>query len=200
MKITIPRNYLKACAIFASHDQIRYVLNGVYVEPDETGATLCATDGRRLFALRVESKPGGRDLNPFIIPRTLIDAAPKQVPKTSGLIVEYADGRVSMEGETTVSAKAVGGKYPEWRSIVPSKPAQPLTQLHLDMSFLADFGKAFKMLFKNSQCHIGAADETSAMTIRPSGTKPECFGVLMPTRTVIDFKIPAWAKTKEDAK
>lgn len=197
MKIQIQRNFLKACDLFASRDATRYVLNGVYVEPDETGAVLCAIDDKRLLAVRIESTPDGDNLKPFIIPNELIASLPNYAPKQGALTVGFDGVTVSVSGDKTVTMPAICGKYPNWRSTVPLAPSVPLAKIRLNMKQLSVFEKAFYLLFRDTGITIEAASETDVMVIRSNHTSADCIGLLMPSRCAAEKTIPKWALVKE---
>lgn len=171
--LTIPTNVLKAALICASTEQVRYYLNGVYVDP--TGF-LVSTDGHRLFCAQIDLG----DQSPFdgwIIPR---DAIKQALNGYKGDTIEITQTRVGV-----VSCRPIDGSFPDWRRVLPSDtpnnvPAQ------FNPAYVADFGKIGDLLSGKRKgevlpCQIHHnGDQPTPITFTAD---PSCFGVLMPIRS-----------------
>lgn len=117
MKIQFPRTYLAAAAQFMAANNIRYYLNGVYVEI-LTGATrLVAIDGHICGVLRWPT--ANDEMCDVIIPAATVAL----VCKMKGDFVELAheEGRGwSLDG---VPFAPVDGKFPPYRRIIVTQPS-----------------------------------------------------------------------------
>ena len=171
--LTIPTNVLKAALICASTEQVRYYLNGVYVDP---AGFIVSTDGHRLCCAQIDLG----DQSPFdgwIIPR---DAIKQALNGYKGDMIEITQTRVGV-----VSCRPIDGSFPDWRRVLPSDtpnnvPAQ------FNPAYVADFGKIGDLLSGKRKgevlpCQIHHnGDQPTPITFTAD---PSCFGVLMPIRS-----------------
>jgi DNA polymerase-3 subunit beta len=193
---------LKATAINAGTEAIRYYLNGVCVEHTPDGPIFVATDGTRLIATRHD---WGIDratyFSPVIVPLSLIkrikinrkiDEATMTIePKEKGAIVIsiYYAGATYIED-------AIDGTFPDWRRVIPRECDGTLAQFNPD--YLAAFADAGRVL-GNGKCDVSVAIShnggSPALVRFWHEDKPiKSFGVIMPMRTnhVMDAP-PSWA-------
>ena len=171
--LTIPTNVLKAALICASTEQVRYYLNGVYVDPK---GFLVSTDGHRLFCAQIDLE-GQSPFEGWIIPREAIKQA---LTGHKGDTIEVTQTRVGV-----VSCKPVDGSYPDWRRVLPSDtPSNVPAQFN--PAYVADFGKIGDLLSGKRKgevlpCQIHHnGDQPTPITF---SADPSCFGVMMPIRT-----------------
>lgn len=132
MIITIPSNLFVAVALFRAIKDIRYYLNGVYLETGPLGARLVAMDGHTMGVGRIA---GSFPVASVIIPESLVRMVKSggRNPETVDLEFDetppWGDGTFQPRAVTlrtcdnTVSAPEVEGKFPDWRRICPSTPA-----------------------------------------------------------------------------
>lgn len=107
---TLRVNALRAALTHAADGDVRYYLNGIYV--DTAAGRIAATDGARLFIC-----DGPRaDCAPFILPRADVE----RVLKSLG--TEYGRGRAMSCAELPVTVQATGGKV--WITIEGANGAQ----------------------------------------------------------------------------
>ena len=110
--------YLKALSLLAAKKGLRDYLNGVYIEVKGKQAILVATDGATLGALRIDLDTEVQTAA-FIFPETLLAG----ITTKDFVEITYDSGSatISMEqGGKVLSAKAVEGRYPDWRRTIPS--------------------------------------------------------------------------------
>jgi DNA polymerase III sliding clamp (beta) subunit (PCNA family) len=144
-KLTVSLAYLRAARTHAATNDLRYYLQGVYLD---TGAgKIVATDGHRLF---VANARGVKSAYPsVIIPNETLDAALQQFrgeyargKNLGGVEVKITiDGtHIAIDTPTgSVTGKALDGTFPEWRRVVP-KPEDIGEQVPavLNTQYLAD--------------------------------------------------------------
>jgi DNA polymerase III beta subunit, central domain len=128
---------LKGVARAAAADDVRYYLNGVFIDAEHN--SLVATDGHRMHALRdiemIIAQPiqkqlfagQGRHQNPgrdgCIIPIAAINLI-LACSNPDNKVIDFsysADTRfvVMSCGSTTVGSKTIDGQFPDWQRIVP---------------------------------------------------------------------------------
>jgi len=113
--------------VFATdNESSRYALGAVLVEVKGDAVTLVATDGRRLSSVGCEHDLAVDDS------QTLVPARAMAV--ISRLAGNAGDAAVQLEataseivatiGGTTVTARLIEGRFPEWRKVVPERDAK----------------------------------------------------------------------------
>ncbi len=127
--LTVSLATLRAARTHAATNDVRYYLQGVYL--DTAAGKVVATDGHRLF---VANARGVKSNYPaVIIPNETIDAALKQFTgeyargKSLGAVdvtVTVDESHLAIGTPTgSVTGKALDGRFPEWRRVVPKPDA-----------------------------------------------------------------------------
>jgi len=116
--------------VFATdNESSRYALGAVLVEVQGDTVTLVATDGRRLSSFACEHDLAVDDSQTLVPARAMgiisrlagnAGDAAVQLEATSSEIVATVGG-------TTVTARLVEGRFPEWRKVVPERDAKATT-------------------------------------------------------------------------
>lgn len=139
-----PKHLPRLAAFMAVHD-IRYYLNGVYIEPaPQGGVFLVATDGHTLLAIHDSTGkmawPGDNEGRPVIVRVTpgAIAAAKVAAAASHRYRREFMGARVLVRGQrlsVAVDSQAavhdgelfvqagrchIEGKYPDWRKMLPA--------------------------------------------------------------------------------
>lgn len=113
---TIDTKALAACRHAAADKDVRYYLNGVLFEP--ATARLVATDGRLLFACKLNCEPVA-GAAPVIIPNELIDTVLKTARKQNVAELTIDGQRLSFAvAGNTYAGEAIDGNFPDWRRVV----------------------------------------------------------------------------------
>ena len=141
---------LKGVALAAGHQDIRYYLNGVFV--DAAHRALVGTDGHRMHvAERLDIQPTpacqlglfqdqprlSEDDSGFILPIAAIEVLLAGCSDAQAISFRYYSKpkiAVLTYGETTVRTKLIQGCYPDWQKVYtagtvnkPEKPSSPVT-------------------------------------------------------------------------
>lgn len=122
----------------ASKDPTREVLASPYLDTER--GVLVATDGRKITVLPVEVEEGDTTGH---VNTTAIKAARKLAKgvKNTHLSIACNGGLKTADG--TNHARYDGGKYPDWRQVVPDVPNDADTiELVVDVALLADVAKS----------------------------------------------------------
>jgi hypothetical protein len=134
MKVTFSRTHLKAVSRYMAKNDVRYYLNGVFVEASPQETRLIATDGHAMGILREQKAGDGlNDVSAivyFIIPDTAIKAmlafkSPSKILTDITITVpdDYAENpqaefRAEFAGNVMVF-KRIDGKFPDYQRVVP---------------------------------------------------------------------------------
>jgi len=127
--LTVSLAALRAARTHAAEKDVRYYLQGVYL--DTAAGKVVATDGHRLFAANARGVKSNYPA--VIVPNETIDAALKQFTgeyargKSLGAVdvtITIDETRVTIGTPTgSVTGKAIDGRFPEWRRVVPTPDA-----------------------------------------------------------------------------
>lgn len=152
--------YLPILAEFAATTDVRYYLNGFYVEPAHKrvgGVYLVATNGHAVVVIH---DPKGSAGAPGIyqIPKLLVgkcSPSSKKVHKAVGAEkMLHLDGRMATltmdgfpEDDIAVGCKLIEGKYPDVRRVMNQdfSSMQPISFLSLNASYLSRLSKIAKL-------------------------------------------------------
>lgn len=103
---------------------VRYYLNGLYLEPSNGTVRAVATDGNMLVVASDAYSKWEGDQAPVIVPRDAIEWAVKN--SKAGNIIVRLDGRVTCEvvasNSASMVATLVDGKFPDWKMVIPAGP------------------------------------------------------------------------------
>jgi hypothetical protein len=189
--IIIRNDLLRTAALFASTEQTRFYLNGVYAESVGNHLRLVATDGKVLFAAQI--KLGTHEPIKVIIPLDLIKRLPTTKRKFDyiDLVVEGEKVSLTYMG-TTVSADAIAATYPNYARIVPAETI--FETAHYDADQIALFGKAARLMGTSERPHVfNNGSGPAIVRVVPAAHVPNTsmFGLVMPlTLSQIDVTAP----------
>lgn len=137
MKISIQASAIRAATICAAKKDIRYYLQGVYINVAHRDyATVCGTDGHVLFAGRATIENMAGDLLPFnmIVP---LDVAKKIDKKAHAVILEsLPDGTYLLDGTRFAP---LDGRFPDYSRVIPKLDqiqAAPAAPGHFDYALI----------------------------------------------------------------
>jgi len=117
MKISIQASAIRAATICAAKKDIRYYLQGVYINVAHRDyATVCGTDGHVLFAGRATIENMAGDLLPFnmIVPLDII----KKIDKRAHAVIleSLPDGTYLLDGTRFAP---LDGRFPDYSRVIP---------------------------------------------------------------------------------
>lgn len=197
--IVVKTDHLRAALLFAASKDVRYYLNGVYLESSETETRLTATDGHCLGSLRSDAVNGmgGRSFLDLIIPSAPIVSALKLLPKgETDVCVSLQDGRWTLEaGGAKLPFEPIDGRFPDYRRVLPNnipdgKPAQ------FDPALLLRFAKAAVILKGKKGTALVHHHDAGSSALLTVSDFDDFAGVCMPIRTKpADFRRPHWMHT-----
>ena len=175
--VNIPARAFAAALKCAAKNDVRYYLNGVYL--DFPKGRIVATNGHIMFVGQIETAT----LPPVIVPRELVEGALRSLTKRAR---ETFDIAISIDGDAitlttagnSFSGNRIDGRFPEYERVVPLKVSGELAQFDADL--VATCADALRMYTQEPSPaweiqHNG--DSASLMTGRG------CLCVVMPCRT-----------------
>lgn len=186
-EVTVSLGHLKALKLFSGKKNIRYYLNGIYVEFNKYNTVFVATDGHRLLSAAIYNKETqhGRNTIGAIIPNETIDSLLKVKSSVGAAFIslEVQDNIVKKINIINDSIKLetlpINGKYPDFRRVFPESVSNQVG--HYDFSYLNDFTKAAQYISgkKNAHAILSQNGDNAALV---SLDYPDCAGVICPLR------------------
>jgi DNA polymerase III subunit beta len=129
VRFTMPADRLGAmlatAAPFATTDDSRYCLKGVYLHVDGDRLIAVATDGNRLAKVETEAPDGASDMPGVIVPADAVAVLMSTLRGLSGPVtVEATDVKLAVEaGTLRLVTKLVDGHFPDYGRVIPRWPA-----------------------------------------------------------------------------
>lgn len=215
---------LKAVSRIMAKADIRYYLNGVYVEATAKETVLVTTDGHRLLATRREAENTIDAPVNFIIPgdvvklmlancmaggRRLKDAVVRTIPvelREWPAGPRWAAPMFRLPGAPFLEFKPVEGKFPDWRKVIPKKIPANDKPTPFRPQYLVDFEDAARDLgnVSKSICAVTALHDGEMVVVRTAyAGDTGYFGVMMGLRDNDAASFagdrPAWAALPEES-
>lgn len=116
-QFTIQQSTLDAMLLIAGKKDIRYYLNGVYIEFDATTTRAVGCDGHKLGIFQSSVPSSNTGAGSIVIPRDVIE----NLPKKCGILAfaQISDTHWQIDtGATTVGFTPYDDKYPDFRRVV----------------------------------------------------------------------------------
>lgn len=185
--ILLPKDSLKAMAVLASKQDIRYYLNGVLVESTGAYTRLVATDGHLLGIYQISETAHEGKAFSIIIPNEII----AKLDKKDNFLSTNESGNWSIDG---ISFNPVDGKFPDYMRVLPTKPATG-ESAQFNPELISRFVKCSKLLNGSKLPTIAHNGGSSAFI--DIGID-RFVGIVMPMRNTVNLKeTPSWLKIKE---
>jgi len=203
MNITISSTIFAAAALFRGIEDIRYYLNGLYLETGANGARLVGCDGHQLAVAKLE---GCFPESSIILPGSLVAAVKSKTKAPQDVVLGFKEGHQQFEdqenakgvfvprditltvGEISTTAKELDGKFPDYRRVVPSEVDG--TSAQFDPSLINRINKACSILGYKSFVGIAYNGTSSGLSVIDDGFVV----VTMPFKTDPRKVSPAWVQ------
>lgn len=195
MNITIDARLFTACARVQSQEEVRYYLNGVYVQPHPNkGALMIATDGHRMMVAHDED---GTCIKPAIVklPKEALSYKFKDAPNDLKLSVS-TDGIASLGTFRSEAPVLIDGTFPDWAAVIRPVLANAKKRFYgkellgaasFSGKYLASFGSIadfLKGVKEGTPIRIISHNEADpALVLFPNDSR--VFGILMPMRASV---------------
>jgi hypothetical protein len=189
----------QAANICRSTEELRYYLNGVYVQPlPNGGVLLVATDGHRLVCIHDETGSCSEASIVLVDPRGFagvkVDRKKPEIPR----LKLDAEGHVIVGTYRSIESAVIDGSFPDYaRVLTPIVKALKLgtyAPASFNHEYLVSFGRIAALICDGKRAiRLIATDESSPALILFEGA-PHAFGVLMPMRTSLQSGMPAFMR------
>lgn len=198
MKITIMRDQLVAALCTSAKADVRYYLNGIYLEATNTETRLTSTDGRVMALLRADAK-GDNEVEGtvrMIVPFSAIEKIKKHKVYPTIEINDDGGSWGVVDINTRTSFTPIDGRFPDVRRVLPSKPSEELAQINPEL--IAMFAKAAVALGKKPDVvHvIHNGDGAALVTFEGSTDYVGALSPLNPEKISVAKSAPAWATSE----
>lgn len=112
----------------ASSDETRHVLNGVFWSAKKGTLEMVSTDGRRLSVMQKKAVPKEKDFQ-VIVPTKILSEllrlfsqADVKAGNTDPILIGVTENQIAFQHkDTTLLSRLVGGSFPHYEQVIPSK-------------------------------------------------------------------------------
>jgi DNA polymerase-3 subunit beta len=185
--ITLNVSFLKAAMLFSSAEETRYYLCGVHVLRRGAHLRLTATDGHRLFCAMQTLGDSGDDFDIILPSEGLKKALTGLHRSTEDLALELERGEragrdvVIRATLNDINMTRIDGTFPDVSRVIPDANAITGEVAAFNPLYLADIGKAAKILCGNvNGFHLGHNGGSPALVSFEASDA--AFAVVMPYR------------------
>lgn len=202
--VRFPRCHLRAVSRFSAVKDIRFYLNGVFVDATASRTVLVGTDGHVLGAMH--STQAGQGTLSVTIPSDVVARFTKYPSSQAQheLVLTESNGEFTLRDEVggvEVKFKGEDGRFPDWARIVPASASnQPVV---FNPNLMVKFADAAKDLQISKPSEIPPVwyqqNGESGTLVRLADS--DFLGVVMPVRhnKVGDTSAPGWFKNYQQS-
>ncbi len=131
------RDAISLTSFAVSHDETRYILNGILVKIQNEKISLVATDGRRLaIVTRVINNKSKQDISMIIPLKTIFELSRNLKEEGSISILPGSNQALFDLGNTMIISRLVEGEFPDYMQVIP-KPSQNKMQFNREELLLS---------------------------------------------------------------
>jgi len=199
MKLNVSARLVAAICQFKAHDDIRYYLNGVYVEPIESGGVvIVGTNGYAMgiwrdtkgtidrpailrIGKRLEAACTGSDLKRLTIIDDRLAVVMEPAKDTKGTQGPTLEVYVQPKHGTKSGSWEVDGKYPDWKKVIPRESSVCQLQNAIDPEYVALARRAIRLGGgdKYDSVSLLQPDKDGGIAV-VSNRNTDFFGIIMP--------------------
>ena len=116
------KNMISLTSFAMSHDETRYILNGILFSFKEKGLKLVATDGRRLAIIQKDIPEMGSLKKDVIIPMKTIQELNRNLGEEGDIIFHFKENQILVNlGPIHITSRLIEGEYPNYEQVIPKK-------------------------------------------------------------------------------
>lgn len=122
------KNMIQLTSFAMSHDETRYVLNGILFSFKDKSLKLVATDGRRLAFIEKDIPEMGSLHKDVILPMKTIQELNRNLNEEGEVVFCFKENQLQINlGATTITSRLIEGEYPNYEQVIPKKIKEELT-------------------------------------------------------------------------
>ena len=116
------KNMIQLTSFAISHDETRYILNGILFSFKDKVLKLVATDGRRLAIIEKDFQEIGNVKKDVIVPMKTIQELNRNLTEEGEVIFHFKENQLQINlGAVTIFSRLIEGEYPNYEQVVPKK-------------------------------------------------------------------------------
>ena len=121
------KNMIGLTAFAMSHDETRYVLNGILFSFRDKALKMVATDGRRLAMIEKDAQESGNIKKDVIVPMKTIQELSRNLGDEGEVIFHFKENQLQISlGAVQISSRLIEGEYPNYDQVIPKKTKEEL--------------------------------------------------------------------------
>ena len=122
------KHMIQLTSFAMSHDESRYVLNGILFSFKEKALKLVATDGRRLAIIQKEMPELAGVKKDVILPMKTIQELNRNLGEEGEVIFYFKENQLLINlGVIHITSRLIEGEYPNYEQVVPKKTKEELS-------------------------------------------------------------------------
>ena len=116
------KNMIQLTSFAMSHDETRYILNGILFSFKDKALKLVATDGRRLAIIQKDLPELGNLKKDVIIPMKTIQELNRNLGDEGDVLFYFKENQVLINlGQLHITSRLIEGEYPNYEQVIPKK-------------------------------------------------------------------------------
>lgn len=122
-----------------AQQDVRYFLNGLLLEVNDTEIIAVATDGHRLAYAQLMHDNAGQEKRQVIVPRKMIGEVQKSLNRDSEALVNLTlrDNQIELQiGKNYLISKLIDGKYPDYSRVIPQSNSKTMIASKSDLKLV----------------------------------------------------------------
>ena len=121
------KNMIQLTSFAMSHDESRYVLNGILFSFKDKTLKLVATDGRRLAIIEKDIQEIGNAKKDVIVPMKTIQELNRNLTEEGDVVFYFKENQLQINlGPITIHSRLIEGEYPNYEQVIPKKTKEEL--------------------------------------------------------------------------
>lgn len=121
------RSMLRLTRFAISHDESRYVLNGVLFVIKPTYIRMVATDGRRLAMVEDKMQLPKTLERKFIVPTKAVNELDRALSEEGDVKIFFNDNQIFFDmGKTRIVSRLIEGEFPNYEQVIPKEAKDKL--------------------------------------------------------------------------
>jgi DNA polymerase III subunit beta len=121
------KHMIQLTSFAMSHDETRYVLNGILFSFKDKILKMVATDGRRLAIIQKDMPEMGNIKKDVILPMKTIQELSRNLTEEGDVVFYFKENQLLINlGEIHITSRLIEGEYPNYDQVIPKKIKEEL--------------------------------------------------------------------------